>query len=43
LDAWVAALERERLPAGGCATCWAPVGECQHSSSEWLGPAGGRE
>jgi hypothetical protein len=37
LDAWLATLEREQFPAGGCAACWAPLGQCSHSDSEWLG------
>ena len=39
LDRWLASLEREQFPAGGCAACWAPLGECQHDASAWLGPA----
>lgn len=39
LPKWIAALEREQFPAGGCAACWAPLGECDHSSDEWMGPA----
>lgn len=38
LPKWIAALEREKFP-GGCATCWAPLGECDHSDDEWFGPA----
>lgn len=39
LPKWIEALERERFP-GGCATCWAPIGEpCSCSSEEWMGPA----
>lgn len=37
LAVWLAALERESIPAGGCAKCWAPLGQCDHSSDEWLG------
>ncbi|RKD69003.1 hypothetical protein [Rhizobium sp. WW_1] len=37
LSKWIAVLERESIPAGGCASCWAPVGKCQHGASEWLG------
>ena len=37
LDGWIRSLEREDIPAGGCAACWAPVGECQHDAREWLG------
>lgn len=39
LTLWIAALEREHFPAGGCAACWAPLGECDHSPEEWMGPA----
>lgn len=39
LPVWIGALERERFPAGGCAACWAPLGECSHSADEWMGPA----
>lgn len=37
LDAWIAALEREKFPPGGCAACWAPLGKCDHSPEEWMG------
>lgn len=37
LPIWIAALEREQFPAGGCATCWAPVNECDHTGYDWLG------
>jgi hypothetical protein len=37
LDRWIPVLERENIPAGGCATCWAPVGQCDHDGREWLG------
>jgi len=39
LPRWIAALENEKFPAGGCAACWAPLGQCDHSDDEWLGPA----
>lgn len=39
LSRWIASLEREEFPAGGCAKCWASLGECSHSAEEWLGPA----
>lgn len=39
LPKWIAALEREHFPAGGCAQCWAPLGQCDHSAEEWMGPA----
>jgi hypothetical protein len=38
LPRWIAVLEREKFP-GGCAKCWAPLGECSHSDEEWMGPA----
>jgi hypothetical protein len=37
LDRWITSLEREQFPAGGCAACWAPLGQCDHSDEEWLG------
>lgn len=37
LHRWIKVLEREAIPAGGCATCWAPVGQCDHDGREWLG------
>lgn len=37
LPAWIAALESERFPPGGCAKCWAPLGKCDHSPEEWMG------
>lgn len=39
LDRWVPALERETIPAGGCAKCWAPLGACSCSPEDWLGPS----
>lgn len=39
LTLWIAALETERFPPGGCAACWAPLGKCDHTEDEWLGPA----